>query len=77
MHPSLSVLTRTLNQTHLVLWQIGKWLYDRRQGNLALFGQVSGAGKGVGGAAHKPGASITWSEQNKEFTPQGKRSKNC
>lgn len=77
MHPSLSVLTRTLNSTHLVLWQIGKGLYDSRQGNLALFGQVSSAGKGVGGAAHKPGARIAWSEQNKEVTPQGKGSKNC
>lgn len=62
MHPGVSALTGTLNlmQTHLVLWQTGKGLDDSRQGNLALFGQVSSAGKGVGGAAHKPGASIAW-----------------
>lgn len=44
---------------YLILWQAGEGLDDGGQGHLALLGQIGGAGDGVGGAAHEPGAGVT------------------
>lgn len=46
--------------TYLVLWQTGKGFDDGSKGYLALLGQISGAGKRVGGAADESGTGITW-----------------
>lgn len=51
--------------TYLVLGQIGKRFNDGSQRHLALFGQISGAGEGVGGAAHEPGTGIAWEKQKR------------
>ena len=46
--------------TYLILWQTGKGFNDGSQGHLALFGQIGGAGQGVGGAAYVPGTGVAW-----------------
>lgn len=50
---------------YLILWHSGKGLDDGGQGHLTLFGEVGGAGDGVGGAAHKPGTGVTCGEQRR------------
>ena len=52
IHPSAA-------RSYLVLWHDGEGFDDGGQRHLALFGQLGGAGEGVGGAAHEPGAGVT------------------
>lgn len=50
--------------TYLILWQTGKGFDDGSKGHLALLGQISSAGKRVGGAADESGAGITFAKRS-------------
>lgn len=54
-----TVVLMSASGPYLILWHTGEGLDDGGQGYLALLGEVSGAGDGVGGAAHEPGTGIT------------------